>query len=137
MGRKTRRKRERERFHAAKKVSGFGGAELIRSAINGTILDQDERPKTATLKRPSILDESLKDKVDMTLTKKELMTAVKLCSDVAVQRGLPNMRIRPKSHVHYNVRPPFHAHHKKQQPSITLNKGISSSSVISEKSRVV
>ena len=61
--RKTRRKRERERFHAAKKVSGFGGAELIRSAINGTILDQDERPKTATLKRPSILDESLKDKV--------------------------------------------------------------------------
>ena len=48
----------------------------------------------------------------MTLTKKELMTAVKLCSDVAVQRGLPNMRIRPKSHVHYNVRTPFHAHHR-------------------------
>ena len=73
----------------------------------------------------------------MTLTKKELMTAVKLCSDVAVQRGLPNMRIRPKSHVHYNVRPPFHAHHKKQQPSVTLNKGISSSSVISGKGKVV
>ena len=53
----------------------------------------------------------------MTLTKKELMTAVKLCSDVAVQRGLPNMRIRPKSHVHYNVRTPFHAHHRKPRPS--------------------
>ena len=58
----------------------------------------------------------------MTLTKKELMTAVKLCSDVAVQRGLPNMRIRPKSHVHYNVRTPFHAHHRKPRPS---NDGIS------------
>lgn len=53
-----------------------------------------------------------KKQVDMTLTKKELMTAVKLCSDVAVQRGLPNMRVRPKSHVHH-VRPPFHAHHRK------------------------
>lgn len=61
--RKNRRKRERERFHAAKKVSGNQTAELVRSAINGTILDLDERPKTATLKRPSILDESLKDKV--------------------------------------------------------------------------
>ena len=52
------------------------------------------RPKTATLKRPHILDESLKDKVDMTLTKKEFLAAVKLCSDVAVQRGLPNMRLK-------------------------------------------
>jgi hypothetical protein len=67
----------------------------------------------------------------MTLTKKELMTAVKLCSDIAVQRGLPNMRIRPKSHVHYNVRPPFHAHHKKQQQSITTtNNGISSTAMV-------
>ena len=67
----------------------------------------------------------------MTLTKKELMTAVKLCSDVAVQRGLPNMRIRPKSHVHYNVRPPFHAHHKKHQPSTTTtNNGVSSTPLI-------
>ena len=67
----------------------------------------------------------------MTLTKKELMTAVKLCSDIAVQRGLPNMRIRPKSHVHYNVRPPFHAHHKKQQQSITtINNGISSTAMV-------
>ncbi len=30
----------------------------------------------------------------MTLTKKEFLAAVKLCSDVAVQRGLPNMRVR-------------------------------------------
>ena len=67
----------------------------------------------------------------MTLTKKELMTAVKLCSDVAVQRGLPNMRIRPKSHVHYHVRPPFHAHHKKQQQSTTTNNNeISSTAVV-------
>ena len=73
----------------------------------------------------------------MTLTKKELMTAVKLCSDVAVQRGLPNMRIRPKSHVHYNVRPPFHAHIKKQQPSLVSKTGVSSSSVIAGKGRVV
>ena len=53
-----------------------------------------ERPKTATLPRPKVLDESLKDKLDMTLTKKELLAAVKLCSDAAVQRGLPNMRPR-------------------------------------------
>lgn len=56
--------------------------------------DDDHRPKTATLKRPHILDETLKDKVDMTLTKKEFLAAVKLCSDVSVQRGLPNMRLR-------------------------------------------
>ena len=69
----------------------------------------------------------------MTLTKKELMTAVKLCSDVAVQRGLPNMRIRPKSHVHYHVRPPFHAHHKKQQQSTTkttTNTGTSTTAMV-------
>ena len=65
----------------------------------------------------------------MTLTKKELMTAIKLCSDAAVQRGLPNMRIRPKSHAHH-IRAPFHAHHKahhnlngmpKRMPLKTLN----------------
>ena len=59
-----------------------------------------ERPKTATLPRPKVLDESLKDKLDMTLTKKELLAAVKLCSDAAVQRGLPNMRPR-FSHEHF------------------------------------
>ena len=63
----------------------------------------------------------------MTLTKKELMTAVKLCSDVAVQRGLPNMRIRPKSHVHYHVRAPFHGHAKRQQSRIDT--GLSSTSL--------
>ena len=68
VSRKNRRKRERERFHAAKKVSGFGGTELARSTITGTILGTaDERPKTATLKRPSILDESLKDKVRLNI----------------------------------------------------------------------
>jgi hypothetical protein len=56
--------------------------------------DDETRPKTATLKRPYILDESLKDKVDMTLTRKAFMAAVKLCSDAAVQRGLPNMRLK-------------------------------------------
>ena len=40
-----------------------------------------ERPKTATLPHPNILDETLKDKVDMTLTKKDLLAAVKLCND--------------------------------------------------------
>ena len=40
-----------------------------------------ERPKTATLSHPNILDETLKDKVDMTLTKKDLLAAVKLCND--------------------------------------------------------
>ena len=40
-----------------------------------------ERPKTATLPHPSILDETLKDKVDMTLTKKDLLAAVKLCNN--------------------------------------------------------
>ena len=67
LSRKSRRKRERERFVEAKKVSGFGGKELVRSKINGTILGPAaERPKTATLKRPSVLDESLKDKVTFT-----------------------------------------------------------------------
>lgn len=60
--RKSRRKRERERFGGTKKGAGFGGVDYVRSNINGTILA--ERPKTATLKRPSILDESLKDKVN-------------------------------------------------------------------------
>ena len=60
----------------------------------------------------------------MTLTKKELMAAVKLCSDVAVQRGLPNMRIRPKSHVHYHYRAPFHSHPRKQ-PNINHSTGVS------------
>ena len=30
----------------------------------------------------------------MTLTKKEFLAAVKLCSDAAVHRGLPNMRLK-------------------------------------------
>ena len=38
--------------------------------------------------------------VDMSLTKKEFMMAVKLCSDVAVQRGLPNMRLRAAKNFH-------------------------------------
>lgn len=36
----------------------------------------------------------------MSLTKKEFMTAVKLCSDVAVLRGLPNMRLRAAKNFH-------------------------------------
>ena len=36
------------------------------------------RPRTAVLKRPRVLDESLKDKLDMTLTKKQFLAAVKL-----------------------------------------------------------
>ena len=60
--RKSRRKRERERFNGTKKGAGLGRLDYLRSNINGTILA--ERPKTATLKRPSILDESLKDKVN-------------------------------------------------------------------------
>ena len=79
--RKSRRKRERDRHK--------------KSAD-----DDDDRPRTATLKRPFILDETLKDKVDMSLTKKEFMMAVKLCSDVAVQRGLPNMRLRAAKNFH-------------------------------------
>ena len=75
---KNRRKRERKKERSEANTSSGEEAE--------------GRPKTATLKRPHILDESLKDKVDMTLTKKEFLAAVKLCSDVAVQRGLPNMR---------------------------------------------
>ena len=68
ISKKSRRKRERERFYGPKKVTGFGGTELVRSAINGTILGTaDERPKTATLKRPSVLDESLKDKVNVNI----------------------------------------------------------------------
>ena len=72
---KTKRRRERKRASPSTSLS--------------------ERPNTATLPKPNILDESLKDKVDMTLTKKGLLAAVKLCSDVVVQRGLPNMRPRP------------------------------------------
>ncbi len=61
-----------------------------------------DRPTTAVLKRPIILDESLKDKVDMTMTKKQFLAAFKLCSDEAknkansrlTNRGLPIMRNR-------------------------------------------
>ena len=79
--RKSRRKRERDRHKTS-------------------VSADDDRPRTATLKRPFILDETLKDKVDMSLTKKEFMMAVKLCSDVAVQRGLPNMRLRAAKNFH-------------------------------------
>jgi hypothetical protein len=51
-----------------------------------------QRPKTAVLKRPVVLDESLKDKLDMTLTKKQFLAAVKLCKvKIAF---LPTMRNR-------------------------------------------
>lgn len=61
-----------------------------------------DRPTTAVLKRPIILDETLKDKVDMTMTKKQFLAAFKLCSDEAkskansrlTNRGLPIMRNR-------------------------------------------
>ena len=39
-----------------------------------------ERPRTAVLKHPAVLDEALKDKVDMTMTKKRFLAAVKLCT---------------------------------------------------------
>ena len=82
---KNRRKRERKKE---------------RSEANTSSGDEASRPKTATLKRPHILDESLKDKVDMTLTKKEFLAAVKLCTDAAVQRGHPNMKVKAiKSHM--------------------------------------
>ena len=45
-----------------------------------------ERPSTAVLKRPRILDESLRDKVDMTMTKKHFLAAFKLCTDLALKR---------------------------------------------------
>ncbi len=80
--------RSRKRERSKKRFGGGGGGNVSSGEEDST------RPKTATLKRPHILDETLKDKVDMTLTKKEFLAAVKLCSDVAVQRGLPNMRLR-------------------------------------------
>jgi hypothetical protein len=83
---KNRRKRERKKEY--------------RSEANTSSGDEASRPKTATLKRPHILDESLKDKVDMTLTKKEFLAAVKLCTDAAVQRGHPNMKVKAiRSHM--------------------------------------
>ena len=77
---KNRRKRERKKEY--------------RSEANTSSGDEASRPKTATLKRPHILDESLKDKVDMTLAKKEFLAAVKLCSDAAVQRVHPNIKVK-------------------------------------------
>ena len=39
----------------------------------------------------------------MTLTKKEFLAAVKLCTDAAVQRGHPNMRVKAiKGHLKAN-----------------------------------
>ena len=67
--RRSRRQRERERFGVPKRGGRVGATEYVRSNINGTILGTAaERPKTATLKRPSILDESLKDKVNNPIT---------------------------------------------------------------------
>lgn len=52
-----------------------------------------ERPKTAVLMHPAILDETLKDKIDMTLTKKQFLAALKLCNDTVIsQRSIPVMR---------------------------------------------
>ncbi len=86
--RSVTRSRKRERVKKGRSVEEANTS----SGDEGPGLDS--RPKTATLKRPHILDESLKDKVDMTLTKKEFLAAVKLCTDAAVQRGHPNMRIK-------------------------------------------
>jgi hypothetical protein len=66
----------------------------------------DSRPRTAILRRPIILDETLKDKVDMTMTKKQFLVAVKLCDEAKRRTALatastmqvvvlPRMRPRP------------------------------------------
>lgn len=44
------------------------------------------RPHTAILRKPTILDETLKDKVDMAMTKKQFLAAVKLCTDLATRQ---------------------------------------------------
>ena len=53
-----------------------------------------QRPKTAVLKRPVILDEALKDKLDMTMTKKQFLAAVKLCKKENGSSRVPVMPVR-------------------------------------------
>ncbi len=60
-----------------------------------------QRPKTAVLKRPVVLDETLKDKVDMTLTKKQFLAAVKLCKEKLAMQQQPAIRNRMHAAVGY------------------------------------
>ena len=55
-----------------------GGNSVITQPRGGSRMGRLARPRTAVLKRPRVLDESLKDKLDMTLTKKQFLAAVKL-----------------------------------------------------------
>ena len=54
-----------------------GGGNALTQPRGGSRM-RLARPRTAVLKRPRVLDESLKDKLDMTLTKKQFLAAVKL-----------------------------------------------------------
>ena len=42
------------------------------------------RPSTAVLKKPTVLDETLRDKIDMTMTNKEFLSALKLCKETTI-----------------------------------------------------
>ena len=57
-----------------------GGGNALTQPRGGSRMGRGRlaRPRTAVLKRPRVLDESLKDKLDMTLTKKQFLAAVKL-----------------------------------------------------------
>ena len=75
----------KRKFYRRRK--GNGGGELHASSSRNRRL---QRPRTAVLKRPAVLDESLKDKLDMTLTKKQFLAAVKLVKNkMAFRQELP------------------------------------------------
>ena len=68
----------KKKFYRRRKGNGGGGSSSQYSASSGRRRPRLQRPRTAVLKRPAVLDESLKDKLDMTLTKKQFLAAVKL-----------------------------------------------------------
>ena len=74
----------KKKFYRRRKGNGGGGGSHLAGRR------RLQRPRTAVLKRPAVLDESLKDKLDMTLTKKQFLAAVKLVKNkMAFRQELP------------------------------------------------
>ena len=72
-----------------------------RSKLNKTANNKGQRPTTAVLLKPKVLDESLKDKIDMSMTKKQFMSALKICdkSNLMALRKKVDEQTRPRQHI--------------------------------------
>ena len=86
----------KKKFYRRRKGNGGGGSSQLIAGSNSSRNRRLQRPRTAVLKRPAVLDESLKDKVDMTLTKKQFLAAVKLVKTKMAFRAGQEMALLPR-----------------------------------------